>query len=98
MEAKTNGTSGMQKSLEKGIDSYSKSAHKAVDRASDAAAAVAERLGERVDALGAKGDELLELKDNWIEGARDYVREHPLQTLGIAVAAGYLLSMLMRGK
>jgi ElaB/YqjD/DUF883 family membrane-anchored ribosome-binding protein len=31
-----------------------------------------------------------------VEGTREYVREHPVAALGIAVAAGYVLSMLMR--
>jgi ElaB/YqjD/DUF883 family membrane-anchored ribosome-binding protein len=97
MEAKNAG-SGMQRSVDKGIDSYSKTAHQAVDRAADAAASVASRMNDHVEALGAKGEELMEMKDAWISGARDYVRENPLQALGIAVAAGYLLSMMMRSK
>ena len=36
------------------------------------------------------------MKDDWVEGARDYVREHPIAALGIAAAAGYVLSMIMR--
>lgn len=98
MEAKGNGVSGVQKTIDKSIDGYSKTAHHAVDRAAEAAAAAAERLGERVDALSAKGEELFELKDTWIEGATEYVREHPVKAIGIALAAGYLLSMMMRSK
>jgi ElaB/YqjD/DUF883 family membrane-anchored ribosome-binding protein len=98
MEPKGSGNGGMQRTAEKSVDTYSKTAHQAVDRAAEAAASMAGRLGEHVDALGAKGDELLEMKDNWIEGARDYVKENPFQALGIAIAAGYLLSMMMRSK
>jgi ElaB/YqjD/DUF883 family membrane-anchored ribosome-binding protein len=98
MEAKGNGVSGVQRNLDKNIDTYSKTAHQAVDRAAEAAASVANRLGERVESLSEKGDELLEMKDNWIEGARDYVREHPFAALGIAVATGYIFSMMMRSK
>lgn len=98
MEAKGNNVSGVQRNVDKSIDSYSKTAHQAVDRAAEAASAVASRLGERVDALSEKGDELLEMKDTWIEGGRDYVREHPYAALGIAVAAGYIFSMMMRSK
>ena len=97
MEAKNAG-SGTQRTVDKGIDTYSKTAHQAVDRATEAAAAVAGRMNEHVEALGAKGEELLEMKDAWIGSAREYVRENPLQALGIAVAAGYLLSMMMRSK
>ena len=98
MEAKGNGVSGVQRNVDKSIDTYSKTAHQAVDRAAEAAERVAGRLGERVDALSEKGEELLEMKDNWIEGAREYVREHPFAALGIAVAAGYIFSMMMRSK
>jgi ElaB/YqjD/DUF883 family membrane-anchored ribosome-binding protein len=31
-----------------------------------------------------------------MDTARDYVREKPLQALGIALAAGYLLHMITR--
>jgi ElaB/YqjD/DUF883 family membrane-anchored ribosome-binding protein len=96
MEAKGNGVSGVQRNVDKGIDTYSKTAHQAVDRAAEAASSVASRLGEHVDSLSEKGDQLLEMKDSWIEGARDYVREKPFAALGIAVAAGYILSMMMR--
>ena len=66
-------------------------AHEAVDRVAQTASAYAERFGE-------KAEELLEMKDDWVEGAREYVREHPVAALGIAVAAGYILSMLMRSR
>ena len=66
-------------------------AHEAVDRVAQTATAYAERFGE-------KAEEWLEMKDNWVEGAREYVREHPVAALGIAAAAGYILSMLMRSR
>ena len=56
------------------------------------------RLGDGLDSLQAKREELMELPETWLEGARDYVREHPFQALGIALAAGYVLSMMMRSK
>ncbi len=97
MEPKS-GSGGMQKNVEKGVESYSRTAHQAVDRAAEAASAAAGRVSEQIEALGAKGEELLEMRDQWVDGAREYVREHPFQALGIAVAAGYLLSMMMRSK
>jgi ElaB/YqjD/DUF883 family membrane-anchored ribosome-binding protein len=77
------------RTLDKNIDRLSQGAHQAVDRASSAASSVASRVGE-------KGDELMEMKDNWVEGAAEYVREHPIAALGIAAAAGYLFSMIAR--
>jgi len=73
------------------IDRASSAAHDTVDRVTQTAAAYAERIGERAE-------EWMEMKDNWVESAREYVREHPVAALGIAVAAGYVLSMLMRSR
>jgi ElaB/YqjD/DUF883 family membrane-anchored ribosome-binding protein len=73
------------------IERVSSGAHDAVDRVAQTASAYAERFGEQAEAL-------MEMKDNWVEGARDYVREHPIAALGMAVAAGYVLSMLMRSR
>jgi ElaB/YqjD/DUF883 family membrane-anchored ribosome-binding protein len=98
VEAKGNGASGLHKTVDKNIESYSKTAHQAVDRAAAAAERVAESLGEKIDTLGEKRDELMELPQSWLEGARDYVREHPFQAVGVAVAAGYILSMMMRSR
>lgn len=73
------------------IDRLSQSAHDAVDRASAAASAYAERFGE-------KSEQWMQMPQDWLETARDYVRENPLQAVGIAAAAGYLLSILMRNR
>jgi len=70
-----------------GIDRLSSGAHDTVERVASVAADTAQRLG-------AKSGELLRAKDEWTESTRSYVREHPLAALGIALAAGYLLSRL----
>ena len=80
-----------QGSTDKTIDRASSTAHDTVDRVAQTATAYAERFGE-------KADEWLEMKDTWVEGTREYVREHPIAALGIAIAAGYVLSMLMRSR
>jgi ElaB/YqjD/DUF883 family membrane-anchored ribosome-binding protein len=77
------------RSMDKTVERLGQGAHSAVDRATSAAHSVAERVGQ-------KGEEWMEMKDNWVEGARDYVREHPIAALGIAAAAGYLFSMISR--
>lgn len=95
MEAKGNTVaSGMTRNIERVGDR----AHKAVDRATDAATSMAERLGEHADTLAEKRDELMELPETWLEGARDYVRENPLASIGIALAAGYLLHVFTRSR
>jgi len=81
--ATTTTNSGSQKQ----IDRLADSAHGAIDRATQSAAQVAERLGD-------KSEELLAMKDDYIESARDYVKENPLMALGIALAAGYLFGKI----
>ncbi len=78
-----------KRSTEGTIDRMSQSAHDAVDKAANVASSYADRFS-------AKGGELLEMRDDWMGAARDYIRENPLQALGIAVAAGYLLHMITR--
>jgi ElaB/YqjD/DUF883 family membrane-anchored ribosome-binding protein len=77
------------KEVDSRIERVSDSAHEAVDRAAAAASSVASRFSDTSDAL-------MEMPQNWIEDAREYVREHPLASLGMALAAGYILSMIMR--
>ncbi len=97
MEAKTS-TSTMQRNAEGQIERASQGAHRAVDRAAEAVSSVAGRFGETVEQLAEKRDELMELPETWMEGAREYVREHPFASVGIALAAGYLLHMITRSK
>ncbi|HEX7054977.1 MAG TPA: DUF883 C-terminal domain-containing protein [Burkholderiales bacterium] len=73
------------------VERLSQGAHQAVDRAASAASEYAERFGER-------GEELMQMPQDWLQTAREYVRENPLQAVGIAAAAGYLLSILMRSR
>jgi len=77
------------RSMDRNIDRLSQGAHSAVDRAASAASSVSDRVSQ-------KGEELMEMKDNWVEGAAEYVREHPIAALGIAAAAGYLFSVISR--
>jgi ElaB/YqjD/DUF883 family membrane-anchored ribosome-binding protein len=69
------------------IDRVRTSAHETVERAASLASSAADRVSAR------SGD-LLATKDEWMETTRGYVREHPFAALGIALAAGYLLSRI----
>ena len=88
MATNTPGSTANQKQQ---IDRLAESAHGAIDRATQTASQVAERFGE-------KGEELLSMKDDYVETARDYVKENPLIALGIALAAGYLFGKITGGR
>jgi ElaB/YqjD/DUF883 family membrane-anchored ribosome-binding protein len=79
------------KAQDTGIDRMSQTAHDSIDRATQAASSAYERVTS-------KGEEFMQMHEDWIDAAREYVREKPLQALGIAVAAGYLLHMITRSR
>jgi hypothetical protein len=108
----TNG-GNFQHSLEKGVDTATVAAHHTIDSASgaarpaldhlvtgahgavDSAGAAATRAAETI---GATGDRLNDSGQRIVERASGYVREHPVASLGMAVATGYLLSRLLSSR
>lgn len=93
------------------VDDVTVSAHEKVDRVSNAVQPVVDRMASNahaaidtvagaavsaVDTLGIKGEQLTDVQTKLMEGAREYMREQPIAALGIAVAAGWILSRLMR--
>ena len=72
-----------------GIDRLSYEAHGAVDYAANVAASASDRVVSKTKELLAAPNELM-------DATRGYVREHPLTVLGAVLAAGYLLSRIIR--
>jgi ElaB/YqjD/DUF883 family membrane-anchored ribosome-binding protein len=64
--------------------------HMAVlDRAAARAAPAAQRLED-------EAAQLASVTDKFLETTAKYIAAHPVQSLGLAIAAGYLLSRLTR--
>jgi len=63
--------------------------HGAVDQVADAAAPAAQWLEKQSDTLTSGSEKL-------IRDSSRYVAKHPLQSLAVALAAGYLISRLLR--
>jgi ElaB/YqjD/DUF883 family membrane-anchored ribosome-binding protein len=70
-----------------GIDRLSSTAHDAVERAANLASSTADRFGS-------KSRDVLAMGDQWMNVTRECVRDHPFATIGVALAAGYLLSRI----
>jgi ElaB/YqjD/DUF883 family membrane-anchored ribosome-binding protein len=70
------------------VDRVAASAHDAVDRAASAATSAAKMLDK-------KGAEFKNLQSRYLDTCREQVRDNPMAALGIAVAAGFLLSILI---
>lgn len=73
------------------IDKASHSAHEVVDKIANATSQAAEAMGE-------KGDQLKSAEQRMMNQCRGYVHDNPITSLGIAVAAGFLLSRLLSGR
>ena len=78
------------------IDKVSEAARPAVDRAATGAHQMVDKLAgaaaNAAETLGVKGEQLKEAQARTAESLRGYVRDNPLAAVGIAVAAGILLS------
>ncbi|HEX5056661.1 MAG TPA: hypothetical protein VFX02_09200 [Gammaproteobacteria bacterium] len=70
------------------IERAKSSVHDAVDRIADSATQAAQKLG-------ARADQMKEWQQTLIDNCSQYVREKPLQSLGIAVASGFVLSRIL---
>jgi ElaB/YqjD/DUF883 family membrane-anchored ribosome-binding protein len=81
----------------KSIDNASELAHPAVDRLTSGAHGAVESLAGAADSISSKGESFLARQSQKLESSRAYVRENPLTTVGIAVAAGWLVARLFGG-
>jgi ElaB/YqjD/DUF883 family membrane-anchored ribosome-binding protein len=89
-EENSNEPMDTEKNIKESIDKASDYAHGAVDKIADMSYQAAEVLGE-------KGEQLKTAEQELVESYRNYIRECPIKSVGIAVAAGFLLSRLMNG-
>jgi ElaB/YqjD/DUF883 family membrane-anchored ribosome-binding protein len=55
-------------------------------------------MGSATEKLPMSKDELSAMQQEWVASARDVVREHPLASVAVAVAAGVLLSRMMSSR
>lgn len=84
------------------INRVASSAHQAVDRVAAAAAPALEKLRGSATSAGetlkAKADQFGAAEEQWIAGARNYVRENPLAAVAIAAAIGLLIGKVTGGR
>jgi ElaB/YqjD/DUF883 family membrane-anchored ribosome-binding protein len=73
------------------VERLASGAHRAVDKVAGAATQV-------VNTLGVKGEQLKGVEGRVMDACRGSVREHPVASLGIALAAGFVLSRLLSSR
>jgi ElaB/YqjD/DUF883 family membrane-anchored ribosome-binding protein len=67
------------------IDTASEFAHETVDKIADAAK----------EAFGETGEKLSEAEQKMLNDLRNFIHDNPITSVGIAVAAGVILSRLL---
>ena len=72
-------------------DKVSNSAHAAYDKIADATSQAAETLVE-------KGELLKKTEQKLMKNCSGFIRDNPITSVSIAVAAGFLLSRLVSGR
>ena len=97
------------RTLARTVDHASTGAHDAIDKVSDAARPAVDRIAlgahkavdriagtaaQAAETVGVKSEQLRNAQVRAMEQCRGYVRNNPVTALGIAVAAGFLLSRL----
>jgi ElaB/YqjD/DUF883 family membrane-anchored ribosome-binding protein len=82
------------------VERVAGTAHKVVDQLASKAGPAVERVKSGVntakDAMHTRLDGLSTTRDEWMESCRHSVRQHPLASVGIGIAMGYLLARLTR--
>ena len=73
------------------IDKTSNFAHEAVDK-------LAKVTYQAADALDEKSHKVKTAEQQLLKNCHSYIRDNPTTSLGIAVAAGFLLSRLMSSR
>ncbi len=70
--------------------------HRAADKTADAAHRANDKAAELADRSRELRDETMDKAEAWMAQAREYVREKPMQSIAIAVGAGWLLGRILR--
>jgi len=82
--------------VDRAADKVESSLHNATDKAAYGATRAAEKAEEaKLRGKEAYG-EAVDTANDWLDTARDYVREKPVQSIALAIAAGWLAGRILR--
>ncbi len=82
--------------LDRAADRVEEGMHSATDKVAGAASKATEKAADLNERGRASYDAAMDRADEWLEQARDYVREKPVQAVAIALGAGWLLGRILR--
>ncbi|MGJ0485223.1 MAG: hypothetical protein ACR65R_11960 [Methylomicrobium sp.] len=69
-----------------------------IDKLSDAAEEAGEKIAgatrQAAEALGEKGEQLMDAEERFMKQCRACIRDYPIASIGIALAVGFILSQM----
>ncbi len=95
-QATSSAVAGTKDAVERAADHVEEGLHRATDKAADAAHRASDKAAEVSERSREVYDETMDRADAWLETARDYVRDKPVQSVAIALGAGWLLGRILR--
>jgi ElaB/YqjD/DUF883 family membrane-anchored ribosome-binding protein len=82
--------------VDRAADRVEEGLHHATDKTASAAHKAVDKAAEVNERSRAAYEQTRERADEWLEQARHYVREKPVQSVAIALGAGWLLGRILR--
>ena len=95
-QATSSAVASTKDAVDRAADHVEDGLHRATDKTADAAHRVSDKAAEVSERSREAYDETMDRADAWLETARDYVREKPVQSVAIALGAGWLLGRILR--
>ena len=95
-QATSNAVASTKETVDRAADQVEEGLHRATDKAAEAANRATDKAAEIGERSREVYDQTMDRADVWMEQARDYVREKPVQSVAIALGAGWLLGRILR--
>lgn len=94
-EGTSNAVSGAKEKFDAAADSVESGLHRAADASARGAERAADKAGEWRDRGAEVAARARDRADDALDNVRDFVREKPMQSVAIALAAGWLIGRLL---
>ena len=95
-QATSSAVASTKEAVDRAADHVEEGLHHATDKAANAANRATDKAAEISDRGREVYDETMDRADAWLEQVREYVREKPVQSVAIALGAGWLLGRILR--
>ncbi|MBD8874598.1 DUF883 family protein [Rhodanobacter sp. DHB23] len=95
-QATSSAVAGTKEAVGRAADHIEASLHRATDKVAAGAHQASDKFADASERGRAAYDATMDRADEWLGQVRDYVREKPVQSVAIALGAGWLLGRLLR--